>query len=222
MGANCYIELDEYPHFVVLVRMVRQFRIKGILLHIYCWKVVRELLLQLLLDLVKYRICMGKSQPQIFHQLRRKQLYRHNSVMQVPSEGISQFELIPIDVYSYGYEFFNLIRLCLQLFALDPKSGRLLVSQPWFRVGIDQFGRSICLSIAVTTVALTVESTRGEPLSIFRAHLFVVVCLVPHVLVVLRPIGDIVQHRRRVHEVPVDIFIEEDLVEVLLGPLAVG
>jgi hypothetical protein len=78
------------------------------------------------------------------------------------------------------------------------------------------------MSIAVTIVALAVEPTRGEPLSVFRAYLLVVIGLVPHVLVVLRSIGNIVQYRRGVYEVSVDILVEEDLVEVLLGPLAVG
>jgi hypothetical protein len=98
MWANCDIELDQYPHLVVLVRVVWQFRIESIFLHVYCGKVVHKLVLDLLQDLIEYRICLGKSKPQILHQLRRKYFRRHNSVMQVPSKGISQLDLVPIDI----------------------------------------------------------------------------------------------------------------------------
>ena len=77
------------------------------------------------------------------------------------------------------------------------------------------------MSIAITTITLTIQSTRGEPLSIFGSHLLVVVCFIAHLRIILLSIDKVIEDRSRMHEVPVDILVEEDLVEVLFSSLAV-
>jgi len=73
------------------------------------------------------------------------------------------------------------------------------------------------MSISIATKSLTIESTRGEPLSVFLPDFSIILRLVENTFVSGLSIILAIYDSRRMDQFPIDIAFEEDLVKIGFG-----